>query len=349
MGFDRAALKLKARQSMSGRRPSAILVSLVYLLLTMGLSVVVVLVLLQPFVNLMLTAALTEVGDRELLRMLASYLPFWLIGLALGVVVTLFSYVMSFGYQGYVLQLARGQEAGWRELMGGFSSLGRALGVYLMVGIFSALWYLVAYVPVTLVMLVWESVLNPAAWWLAVPVELVLNVAVSVFYVSRVLRYSLAPLALADQPELGVFGAIRRSKELMQGRRWEFFKLNLSFLGWYLIEVLVVLAGYWVSIVAITFLAGFGLWGGWRSQYGPNPRAARPPDRAERVDYATVYRHSVDALPDVAPALCEHYGGPLLLLDHRHPGAAHHTAGRRPGRRAAPVALPERQRRGLPL
>lgn len=261
MGFDRAALKLKARQSMSGRRPSAILVSLVYLLLTMGLSVVVVLVLLQPFVNLMLTAALTEVGDRELLRMLASYLPFWLIGLALGVVVTLFSYVMSFGYQGYVLRLARGQEAGWRELMGGFSSLGRALGVYLMVGIFSALWYLVAYVPVTLVMLVWESVLNPAAWWLAVPVELVLNVAVSVFYVSRVLRYSLAPLALADQPELGVFGAIRRSKELMQGRRWEFFKLNLSFLGWYLIEVLVVLAGYWVSIVAITFLAGFGLWG----------------------------------------------------------------------------------------
>ena len=99
MGFDRAALKLKARQSMSGRRPSAILVSLVYLLLTMGLSVVVVLVLLQPFVNLMLTAALTEVGDRELLRMLASYLPFWLIGLALGVVVTLFSYVMSFGYR----------------------------------------------------------------------------------------------------------------------------------------------------------------------------------------------------------------------------------------------------------
>lgn len=261
MEFDRAALKLKARQSMSGRRPSAILVSLVYLLLTMGLSVAVVLVLLQPFVNLTLTAAFTEMGDRELLRMLVSYLPFWLIGLVLGLVVTLFSYVMAFGYQGYVLRLARGQEAGWRELMGGFSSLGRALGVYLMVGIFSALWYLAAYVPAGVLQYLMEWLFPVRMQFLAVLLGLALNAAACVFYLSRILRYSLAPLALADQPELGVFGAIRRSKELMQGRRWEFFKLNLSFLGWYLLEVLVVLAGYWVSIVAMTFLAGFGLWG----------------------------------------------------------------------------------------
>jgi DNA-directed RNA polymerase subunit RPC12/RpoP len=49
-------------------------------------------------------------------------------------------------------------------------------------------------------------------------------------------RYRLATYVMADQPETGVNAAIRRSKEIMKGRKMELFSLELSFIGWRLLE-----------------------------------------------------------------------------------------------------------------
>ena len=37
---------------------------------------------------------------------------------------------------------------------------------------------------------------------------------------------------IADNPEYGVFQALRESAMLMKGYKWKFFRLQLSFFGW---------------------------------------------------------------------------------------------------------------------
>jgi uncharacterized membrane protein len=55
-------------------------------------------------------------------------------------------------------------------------------------------------------------------------------------------RYAMAPYLLIDHPELGASAAVRESVAMMKGWKWEFCKLDLSFLGWHLINALLSLA-----------------------------------------------------------------------------------------------------------
>lgn len=49
-------------------------------------------------------------------------------------------------------------------------------------------------------------------------------------------RYSMAVYILLDNPELSASECIRRSKEMMAGKKFELFILNLSFIGWVLLS-----------------------------------------------------------------------------------------------------------------
>ena len=55
-------------------------------------------------------------------------------------------------------------------------------------------------------------------------------------------RYAMAPYLLIDHPEQGAGAAVRESVAMMKGWKWEFCKLDLSFLGWHLINALLSLA-----------------------------------------------------------------------------------------------------------
>ncbi|WP_318661646.1 DUF975 family protein [Treponema sp.] len=49
------------------------------------------------------------------------------------------------------------------------------------------------------------------------------------------IRYSMTFFILADNPTMDGYAAICKSKEMMQGHKWEFFVLCLSFFWWYLL------------------------------------------------------------------------------------------------------------------
>lgn len=51
-------------------------------------------------------------------------------------------------------------------------------------------------------------------------------------------RYSQALYIMLDNPELSVLDCIRKSKELMNGHKWERFVLDLSFLGWAILSII---------------------------------------------------------------------------------------------------------------
>ncbi len=51
----------------------------------------------------------------------------------------------------------------------------------------------------------------------------------------KAMAYSMAMYIVADQPEMSAREALKKSENMMQGHKMEFFVLQLSFLGWYLL------------------------------------------------------------------------------------------------------------------
>lgn len=51
--------------------------------------------------------------------------------------------------------------------------------------------------------------------------------------------YRLVPYILADNPEIGYNRAIELSNQMTKGEKWQIFVLDLSFIGWYLLGMIV--------------------------------------------------------------------------------------------------------------
>ena len=211
--YDRKAFKQEAKQLMHASTPHFMLVALVYILLTTGLSYVV--------------TWLTGSGP------LAGVLSVFL-----NILVWLFSIVMAVGFANYALRLARREPTGMGSLFAAFSFSGRALGVQLLTALYIFLWsllFIVAFGIVTGVLFALEVSIP-----LTVLIVVILYIALVVLIVVIALRYAMASFALVDAPDDGVMEAIRRSVRMMRGYKGKYFVLELSFIGWELLIALIV-------------------------------------------------------------------------------------------------------------
>ena len=57
-------------------------------------------------------------------------------------------------------------------------------------------------------------------------------------------EYAMIPYILADKPDVSNREAFEISKKIMHGNRWKLFKLQLSFVGWYILAAIPLLAGF---------------------------------------------------------------------------------------------------------
>ena len=61
--------------------------------------------------------------------------------------------------------------------------------------------------------------------------------------------YKMVPFIVAENPEINGKDAINISKQMMNGNKWEAFKLDLSFIGWHILQMATLgLAGIWVNV-----------------------------------------------------------------------------------------------------
>lgn len=56
--------------------------------------------------------------------------------------------------------------------------------------------------------------------------------------------YAMTEFILVDNPKLTANEAITKSKEMMNGNKWRYFLLHLSFIGWYLLSILTFGIGF---------------------------------------------------------------------------------------------------------
>ena len=213
MELNRRELKARAREQMRNTRPPFWRVTLLYLLLTTGVSTAATLSGATAF-----SFPLTS-GDT---------LPLFLYLLIL-----LYSTVMNFGYQLWALKVYRGQQPGYGTLIDGFSMAGRVLLMELSIFARTACW--VALFSVLTVLLLFFL----ALWLPPILIALLLYAAVIVVALWISYRYAMAPYLLMDHPEAGPFAPVRESIAMMRGWKWEFFKLDFSFFGWYLLMFLL--------------------------------------------------------------------------------------------------------------
>ena len=53
-------------------------------------------------------------------------------------------------------------------------------------------------------------------------------------------EYSIIPYILADDPEISSKDAFKKAKQMMKGNKWRLFKLEISFIGWFVLCVLTL-------------------------------------------------------------------------------------------------------------
>ena len=246
MGYNRPEAKALAKQAMRTTYPHPMLVTLVYLLLTSVLTSLVSSLVTDPFTTFYYYVWDGVYGVEDLIRVLltprnvASFLVIQLL-------ITVYQWIMRFGYTSYVLRMARNEQPNYWNLLDGFRTIGRAFLVYLLIYIFTTLWSLLFLVPAFIVMLV-SALGGPMLMFLA----LLLVIAAAILSVIVTYRYRLAVYFLLDNPEMGALAAITESKRAMVGWKGELFIQDLSFLGWWLLLSLA-------SLLAFSLGSIFGL------------------------------------------------------------------------------------------
>lgn len=130
-----------------------------------------------------------------------SFIAYNTISSWVGIVVFLLAPVLTLGVHHVYLKAAKNENPHFSEMFSKMSQFGTAFVTNLLIGIFVFLWSLLLIIP-----------------------------GIIASY-----SYSMAYFVLAEHPELSALEAIKESKRIMKGHKWELFVLQLSFFWWYLL------------------------------------------------------------------------------------------------------------------
>ena len=259
--YNRAQLKQAARQAMRFQRPHPMLITLLFTIIVNAGSQMISQILGaasgSSSLSTMYYEGVLRYEDPEaaIQYVLLSFGPQRL-ALALfvgvfisGIITSLWSGLMQTGYAGFCLNMVRGRQPQTGALFSAFPRWAGVLLTQFLAGLFRGLWALLLGVGLFLVIF--------AAALLFAEIEvlfvLVLLVAYIVYFLGLILvtlRYALVDFLIADQGLTGL-DAIRESKRLMRGNTGRLFKLELSFIGWYLLEGAIISA----ALIAATIVS----------------------------------------------------------------------------------------------
>ncbi len=222
MGIDRKELKRQAREDMKRANPPFWAVALVYFLMTTGVSMVLDRI---PF------------GTDPVLGL-------GFAGIFVTILFSLYQWVVEFGYRLWCLWTSRHLDPGINSLTQGFTIAAQVVLMQLHIFLRVFGWLILASILISPLLLTGLA-------------GLVVTALSALMFVIT-LRYALSPYLLADHPEDGAAAAVRRSATMMQGWKMELFRLEFSFLGWFLLSAAITTVVECVVLAQSGFFAGFG-------------------------------------------------------------------------------------------
>lgn len=279
-------MKREAKLSIHESRPHAVLVSLVMVVIVIILQVLTMslngdIAAIRDTVNEILAAGYTDMAailtDMQngtiTVESGTGAVGF---GGVLTFVIELMANVLSVGYALYALRVSRRIKAGVGDVFDAFGLFFRAIVVSLLPSLLVGLWMCVYVLPVTGLI-----ALTGSPIWSLVGLPLMIP-AIRAAY-----SYRQAVFIMVDNPRMNPMESIALSKAVMQGHRWELFKLDLSFLGWSVLQTLVPPVYLWVLPYTrvtqahyYTYVMGeFAAKNGWMPRFegGENPESGDEP------------------------------------------------------------------------
>ena len=252
MNYDRAALKYEVKEDMRLIRPRPLLATLIFLLVSAALTGLIQWLQswmtaggIQELMDLMGLVEMAEYGlisDEELVQAVVEL--FGSVGSVAGISMlfallsSLITWTLSFGYQGYCLDMVRRKDPSYGRLACALPQLGWVLLTGFLVTVFTFLWTLLMTLGAVVVIFLATLLFGNSFLTSLIAFAALLALAAGVVAIS--LRYSMANYILLDE-RVDALEAISRSKAMMRGRKWHLFVLELSFIGWYLLVYLIVM------------------------------------------------------------------------------------------------------------
>lgn len=205
-------IRKEARESLKGKWGKAVCIVLAYMLITFLIGFVEGLV-----------------GEGTTL--------YYIIDLAYSII----SVPLSFGLIISFMKFKRGEEVkAFGFLKDGFSKFGKSWGIA---------WHTFVRMLLPIVCLVLTIILMSALMLFGSDSSIItilgiaLYIATLIYVVSRSFLYVLAYYIGYDKPELSSKECVKKSEELMNGNRGNYFLLQLSFIGWAILAVLSLCIG----------------------------------------------------------------------------------------------------------
>ena len=236
---DRPALKRKAKETLRSHSPRIYLVGILCALLTtIGATATE-----WPTIRLLLRAESLE----EMLYLYENSTAVST-GFALSIAtlaMTLFVNLVTYGWQLFTLRASREEEPGGAEtLFSCFQQFWRFLLAQLLMNLFITLWSLLFVIP----------------------------------GIIAAFAYSQTIYIMLDNPQISPLEAIGASKQLMRGHKFEYFTLQLSFLGWAYLSIFTFgLLGIWLNpYMQVTMANYYNALTGWQPRQAEEPMFSQP-------------------------------------------------------------------------
>ena len=246
---DRKNLKAAARESIRASRPHPYWVTAVTAVI-LGVLSVLLLSINGTFDSLREMYAAVMAG--EMPDLYATTRTISAFGSFLVLALEIMSMVVSVGYELYCMRVARREKASFGDVFDAFGIFFRAMFIRMLRSLVITLWAmgigLIVSLFLSAAMMIGAVGNEEQMIELALDSPWVLVVGAAIYAPMIIVSYfyRLADYFMLDHPEMSCAQCLTMSRMAMRGRKWELFRLDLSFLGWILLSV-IPFVGFWVQ------------------------------------------------------------------------------------------------------
>ena len=247
MTFDRKKYKSFALMQLKGRWKTAIFATIISIILLSIFSVT------QKPTNSLTYQEILNLSEEQLLQYIRSNPAYSAPGMILSLIYTIINFIVKIVLAAMFIIYSRSPDpVTLKNYFEGYNKWGRGVLIGLWQTLWLFLWALIAvpvfvafaliltFIPVDLTV---ETIST-----IVIEIIPILMLVCFIPMFIKAIEYSFAVFFTAEFPELGIRKALRLSITLAKGHRWEIFKLDLSFVGWFLLSICTFMVGFLWSI-----------------------------------------------------------------------------------------------------
>lgn len=199
--WDRVELKTKGREAFKANYWRCVLVSFILTLLAGGTSAATS----SKSQEQVKSQDLSNLDPHVLMAITLAIIGIVLVSIAISIVFKIFLWnPLEVGCFQFMKRNLNNPDTSLDTIKEGFTDYSHTFGTLLLRDVFLALWFMLLFIPGMI----------------------------------KSYSYRMVPYILRDEPDLSASEVITRSREMMDGHKWNAFVLDLSFLGWHLLGII---------------------------------------------------------------------------------------------------------------